>query len=98
MRCSSKGVRARVSDLERRFEAHLRHKRCTVGGASFKPTGLNPRHERAAFADTINARLQVSDRASWEIFGTDWREIAPWYQRAWWWLRRRLRAMRGSCS
>lgn len=38
---------------------------------------LNPKDEVAAMRDAIDGRLTTHERASWEIFGTDWRTVQP---------------------
>jgi lambda family phage portal protein len=38
---------------------------------------LNPKDEVTAMRDAIDGRLTTHERASWEIFGTDWRDVQP---------------------
>lgn len=41
------------------------------------PGSLNPKDEVAAYRDAIDGRLTTHERASWEIFGTDWTNVQP---------------------
>lgn len=41
------------------------------------PGSLNPKDEVEAYRNAIDGRLTTHERASWEIFGTDWATVQP---------------------